>query len=288
MSHTIQSYIHEDTSTFTHLLVDTGTGSCAIVDPVLGYDPKSGKTDTGFIDQILSDIESRGLDLKLVLETHAHADHLTSAAYIRDKTGASIVIGQKIKGIQTTFASIFNEGETFRADGSQFDILLADGAELMLGDTRIHSMATPGHTPACASYVINDTDVFIGDTLFMPDVGTARCDFPGGDAGTLYDSIRKLLSLGDDVVLHMCHDYPPEARTELRSAVTVGEQRRDNIHVSDEHSRDDFIKMRTQRDSGLAMPRLIFPSLQVNIRAGDFPEPENNGVSYLKVPLNQF
>ena len=288
MSHTIQSYIHEDTSTFTHLLVDDGSLSCAIVDPVLDYDPKSGKTDTGFIDRILDDIASRGLNLKLVLETHAHADHLTSAAYIREKTGANIVIGQKIKGIQKTFASIFNEAEDFRPDGSQFDILLGDGAELMLGDTRIKSMATPGHTPACASYLINDTDVFVGDTLFMPDVGTARCDFPGGDAGTLYDSIRKLLSLGDDVLLHMCHDYPPESRAELRSAVTVGEQRRDNIHVSDDHSRDDFISMRTERDSGLAMPRLIFPSLQVNIRAGDFPAPENNGVSYLKVPLNQF
>ena len=288
MSHTIQSYIHEDTSTFTHLLVDDGSLSCAIVDPVLDYDPKSGKTDTGFIDRILDDIASRGLNLKLVLETHAHADHLTSAAYIREKTGANIVIGQKIKGIQKTFASIFNEAEDFRPDGSQFDILLGDGAELMLGDTRIKSMATPGHTPACASYLINDTDVFVGDTLFMPDVGTARCDFPGGDAGTLYDSIRKLLSLGDDVLLHMCHDYPPESRAELRSAVTVGEQRRDNIHVSDDHSRDDFINMRTKRDSGLAMPRLIFPSLQVNIRAGDFPAPENNGVSYLKVPLNQF
>lgn len=288
MSHTIQSYIHEDTSTFTHLLVDDGSLSCAIVDPVLDYDPKSGKTDTGFIDRILDDIASRALNLKLVLETHAHADHLTSAAYIREKTGASIVIGQEIKGIQKTFASIFNETEDFRADGSQFDILLGDGAELLLGDTRIKSIATPGHTPACASYVINESDVFVGDTLFMPDVGTARCDFPGGDAGTLYDSIGKLLALGDDVVLHMCHDYPPESRTELRSAVTVGEQRRDNIHVGDKHSRDDFIAMRTKRDSGLAMPRLIFPSLQVNIRAGDFPAPENNGVSYLKVPLNQF
>jgi glyoxylase-like metal-dependent hydrolase (beta-lactamase superfamily II) len=288
MSHTIQSYIHEDTSTFTHLLVDDGSLSCAIVDPVLDYDPKSGKTDTGFIDRILDDIASRALNLKLVLETHAHADHLTSAAYIREKTGASIVIGQEIKGIQKTFASIFNETGDFRADGSQFDILLGDGAELLLGDTRIKSIATPGHTPACASYVINESDVFVGDTLFMPDVGTARCDFPGGDAGTLYDSIGKLLALGDDVVLHMCHDYPPESRTELRSAVTVGEQRRDNIHVGDKHSRDDFIAMRTKRDSGLAMPRLIFPSLQVNIRAGDFPAPENNGVSYLKVPLNQF
>ena len=287
MSHTIQSYIHEDTSTFTHLLVDDGSLSCAIVDPVLDYDPKSGKTDTGFIDRILDDIASRGLN-PLVLETHAHADHLTSAAYIREKTGANIVIGQKIKGIQKTFASIFNEAEDFRADGSQFDIPLGDGAELLLGDTRIKSIATPGHTPACASYVINESDVFVGDTLFMPDVGTARCDFPGGDAGTLYDSIGKLLALGDDVVLHMCHDYPPESRTELRSAVTVGEQRRDNIHVGDKHSRDDFIAMRTKRDSGLAMPRLIFPSLQVNIRAGDFPAPENNGVSYLKVPLNQF
>lgn len=287
MSYTIKSYLHEDTSTFTHLLTDTASRECAIIDPVLDYDAKSGSTSTGFIDQILSDIRDQGLKLTYVLETHAHADHLTSAAYIRAETGAKIVIGQKIKGIQKTFAAIFNEPACFTPNGSQFDVLLADGEELMLGGTRIRSMSTPGHTPACASYLVDDSDVFVGDTLFMPDVGTARCDFPGGDAGTLYDSVKKLLALGDDVVLHMCHDYPPDDRP-VRSSVTVAEQRQDNIHVSDKHSRDDFIAMRTKRDSGLEMPRLILPSLQVNIRAGDLPEPENNGVRYLKVPLNQF
>ncbi|WP_369983810.1 MBL fold metallo-hydrolase [Thalassolituus sp.] len=287
MSYRIKSYFHQDTSTFTHLLWDVESSECAVIDPVMDFDSKAGRTTTVFIDEVLADVQEQGLFIKYVMETHAHADHLTSAAYIREKTGAKLVIGARITGIQKVFSGIFNEGSALRVDGSQFDILLDDGEALFLGDTRIQSMATPGHTPACASYVVEQRDVFVGDTLFMPDVGSARCDFPGGDAGTLYDSVQRVLALGDDVVLHMCHDYPPGKR-DVRSAVTVAEQRRNNIHVGDQHSRDDFIRMRTERDAELEMPRLIFPSLQVNIRAGDFPEPESNGVSYLKIPMNQF
>ena len=285
-THSIQSYFHDDTSTFTHVLTDIATGQCAIIDPVLDYDAKSGRTSTDFIDQVLAGIAESASTLVYVLETHAHADHLTSAAYIRQRTGAKIVIGQQITGIQHTFAGIFNESERFPTDGSQFDILLAAGDEIALGKTHIRAIATPGHTPACVTYLVDDTDAFIGDTLFMPDTGTARCDFPGGDANALYDSVQMLFALGDDVNLHLCHDYPPTDRA-VCSVVTVAEQKAKNVHVGNKQTRDSFIELRTQRDAGLAVPRLIFPSLQVNIRAGDFPAPEDNGVSYLKIPLNK-
>ncbi|MDF1764018.1 MAG: MBL fold metallo-hydrolase [Oleibacter sp.] len=285
MSIDIKSYFHEDTSTFTHLLCDLATSQCAIIDPVLGYDHKAGRTDTAFIDNILDDIKARCSTLMYVLETHAHADHLSSAAYLRQHTGAKVVIGHGILGIQQCFAEIFNEQASFLRDGSQFDRLLNDGETLMLGETCIQALATPGHTPACMSYLVNDSDVFVGDTLFPPDIGSARCDFPGGDASVLYDSAKRLLALGDDVVMHMCHDYPKTDRA-VRSSMTVAEQRRDNIHVGEQHHRENFIELRTSRDKTLAMPMLILPALQVNIRAGDFPEPESNGVAYLKVPVN--
>lgn len=282
----IQSYFHKETNTFTHVLTDLASGQCAIIDPVLDYDAKSGRTSTAFIDQVLADIAESAASLVYVLETHAHADHLTSAAYIRQSTGAKIVIGKKITGIQKTFATIFNEDNRFCTDGSQFDVLLTEGDVISLGDTQIRAIATPGHTPACATYLIDDTDAFIGDTLFMPDTGTARCDFPGGDANTLYDSIQRLFALGDEVQLHLCHDYPPTER-DVFSVVSVAEQKSQNIHIGGEHTRESFVALRTKRDAGLAVPRLILPSLQVNIRAGDFPEPEDNGVSYLKIPLNK-
>lgn len=285
MSHQIESFFHEDTFTYTHLLTDTGSGLAALIDPVLDFDQKSGRTGTQFIDAILAIIASRNLSLSYILETHAHADHLTSADYLRQRTGARVVIGLPITRVQQTFKKIFNEDGRFQPDGHQFDHLLGDGESLMLGSTRITAMATPGHTPACMSLVVNDSDVFVGDTLFMPDVGSARCDFPGGDAGTLFDSVQKVLALGNDVVLHMCHDYPPEGRA-VRSSTTVAEQRAANIHMRDGISRDEFIRMRQARDATLDMPRLILPSLQVNIRAGAMPEPEENGVSYLKLPLN--
>lgn len=285
-SNRIQSYFHGDTNTFTHVLTDMASGQCAIIDPVLDYDAKSGRTATVFIDQILADIAESASSLIYVLETHAHADHLTSAAYIRQHTGAKIVIGQEIIGIQKIFSEIFNEDDSFFTDGSQFDILLAAEDEIILGETHIRAIATPGHTPACASYLVDNTDAFIGDTLFMPDTGTARCDFPGGDASTLYDSVQTIFGLGDEVILHLCHDYPPTER-DVCSSVTVAEQKADNIHVGGKNTRESFIALRTKRDAGLAVPRLILPSLQVNIRAGEFPAPENNGVSYLKIPLNK-
>jgi glyoxylase-like metal-dependent hydrolase (beta-lactamase superfamily II) len=285
-THSIQSYFHDDTSTFTHVLTDIATGQCAIIDPVLDYDAKSGRTSTDFIDQVLAGIAESASTLVYVLETHAHADHLTSAAYIRQRTGAKIVIGQQITSIQHTFSGIFNESERFPTDGSQFDVLLAAGDEITLGKTHVRAIATPGHTPACVTYLVDDTDAFIGDTLFMPDTGTARCDFPGGDANALYDSVQTLFALGDDINLHLCHDYPPTDRA-VCSVVTVAEQKAKNIHVGNKQTRDSFIELRTQRDAGLAVPRLILPSLQVNIRAGDFPAPEDNGVSYLKIPLNK-
>lgn len=285
-SNRIRSYFHGDTNTFTHVLTDMASGQCAIIDPVLDYDAKSGRTATVFIDQILADIAESTSSLIYVLETHAHADHLTSAAYIRQHTGAKIVIGQEITGIQQIFSGIFNEDDSFCTDGSQFDILLAAEDEITLGETHIRAIATPGHTPACATYLVDNTDAFIGDTLFMPDTGTARCDFPGGDASTLYDSVQTIFGLGDEVNLHLCHDYPPTERA-VCSSVTVAEQKADNIHVGGKHTRESFIALRTKRDAGLAVPKLILPSLQVNIRAGEFPAPENNGVSYLKIPLNK-
>lgn len=281
----ITSFLHQDTSTYTHVLSDRATGCTAIIDPVLDFDQKSGRTSTISADQVLAHIRAHDLTLKYVLETHAHADHLSSADYIRRQSGARVVIGKPIVQVQQTFGKIFNEGERFKADGQQFDLLLGEGDELTLGNSLIRVMNTPGHTPACISYVVNDRDVFVGDTLFMPDIGTARCDFPGGDAGTLYDSIQRLLALGDEVVLHLCHDYPPADRP-MSSSCTVADQKAANIHVRTGISRDEFIALRTRRDATLDMPRLILPSLQVNIRAGALPEPEANGVAYLKLPLN--
>jgi glyoxylase-like metal-dependent hydrolase (beta-lactamase superfamily II) len=283
----IQSFYHQDTSTYTHWLEDTEHHLSLIVDPVLDFDQKSGRTSTGFIDAILGQLAQQDSRLVYVLETHAHADHLTAADYLRRKFGADIVIGQPIKKVQEIFREVFNEPQSFVADGHQFDVLVAEGDSLILGNHQIRVLATPGHTPACVSYVVDDQLAFIGDTLFAPDTGTARCDFPGGDANTLYDSIQKLFALGDEARLYLCHDYPPAGR-ELISSVTVAEQRHQNIHVRDSISREEFVALRTERDRGLEMPRLILPSLQVNIRAGALPEAEDNGVAYLKLPLNRF
>lgn len=282
---TVTSFLHADTSTYTHVVTDQASGEAAVVDPVLDFDQKSGRTGTASADQLLSFLAEKGLRLTWILETHAHADHLSAADYLRCQTGAAVVIGKPIVQVQETFRKIFNEGPQFRADGHQFDRLVGEGDELALGESRIRVMNTPGHTPACLCFVVNGTDAFVGDTLFMPDVGTARCDFPGGDAGTLYDSIQRLLALGDDVTLHLCHDYPPSDRP-MSASTTVAAQKAGNIHVRDGISRDEFIAMRSARDASLDMPRLILPSLQVNIRAGALPEPDANGVSYLRLPLN--
>jgi glyoxylase-like metal-dependent hydrolase (beta-lactamase superfamily II) len=285
MSTRIHSYFHAETFTFSHWILDTDSGLSALVDPVLDFDQKSGRTASVFVDGILADINSVGSTLTLVLETHAHADHLSAGDYVRTRTAAQIVIGKPITTVQKTFAAIFNEGADLALDGSQFDVLVSDGDVLALGNSCIQVLATPGHTPACVSYYLNDTDVFVGDTLFAPDVGSARCDFPGGDATTLHASVQRLLALGDEVIMHMCHDYPPTDRAVI-SAVSVGEQRLGNIHIREGVTSDEFVLLRTTRDANLDMPRLILPSLQVNIRAGAFPAPEANGTSYLKMPLN--
>lgn len=285
MSSRIETFFDTETSTASHLLLDESSKQVAIVDPVMGFDQKSGRTDFTMITAMLERVKELGGEVKYVLETHAHADHLTSADHIRDLTSARIVIGESIVQVQHTFADIFNEAESFRRDGSQFDVLVGEGDELMLGDTRITIMATPGHTPACVSYRVGDYAVFVGDTIFMPDVGSARCDFPGGDARMLYRSVQRLLSLDDEVRLYLCHDYPPSER-EVQTCVTVKEQRTANIHMKLGISEDDFVHMRSNRDAQLDVPRLILPSLQVNIRAGALPQAEDNGTHYLKLPLN--
>jgi len=283
MTVSISTYFHEDTFTATHLVVDKDSGEAVIIDPVMDFDQKSGHTSFAFIDEVLA--AAQGFKLTYVLETHAHADHLSAGDYIRQQTGARVVIGKPITQVQSTFANIFNEGPEFKSDGHQFDVLVSDGDELRLGEHVIRVLTTPGHTPACVSYVLNDSDVFVGDTLFMPDVGSARCDFPGGDAATLYQSVQKLLALGDGVMMHLCHDYPPEGR-DIQTSISVAQQKADNIHLGEHISEAEFIAMRSARDEQLEVPRLILPSLQVNIRAGALPAAEDNGVSYLKMPLN--
>ena len=257
---------------------------CAIIDPVLDYDPKSGRTRTTSADKLISFVQEKNLQIEWILETHAHADHLSAAHYLKKKIGGKIAIGAAITNVQDVFKRIFHLEPEFRSDGHQFDLLLQDGETFAIGALTVEALSVHGHTPACMAYRIGDA-VFVGDTLFMPDVGTARCDFPGGDAHMLYRSIRKLLSLPAETRLFMCHDYPPESRSAAWET-TVAEQRAKNIHVHDGVSEEEFAKMRTERDATLQMPVLILPSVQVNIRAGEMPPPEDNGVSYLKIPIN--
>jgi len=282
----IKSFYHHPTYTWTHVLSDPATGKAAIIDPVLDYDGASAHTGTESVDEVLQYVKDNNLDVEYVLETHAHADHLTAAKHIQETLKTPVIIGDGIKKVQKTFKPIYNLGAGFSTDGSQFDRLMTEGEVIKVGDLELKALHTPGHTNDSMSYLV-DKDVFIGDTLFAPDYGTARCDFPGGDAGKLYDSIQKLYALGDDVVMHLCHDYPPEHR-EPQSAFTVAEQKKHNVHVHEGVTREEFIALRTARDKTLAAPRLIIPSIQVNIRAGAFPEPEGNGMVYLKTPLNTF
>jgi glyoxylase-like metal-dependent hydrolase (beta-lactamase superfamily II) len=266
-------------------VVHSGPGSaCAIIDSVLDYDSKSGRTRTVSADQVIAYVREMGLQVQWILETHAHADHLSAAPYLKRELGGQIGIGEQITRVQKVFKGIFNLEPEFRLDGSQFDRLLADGQSLSLGPLTGRVMGVPGHTPACVAYQFGDA-VFVGDTLFMPDVGTARCDFPGGDARTLYTSIHKLLSLPPQTRLFMCHDYPPAGRP-ISFETTVAEQRARNIHVHEGISAEQFVKMRTERDATLEMPVLILPAVQVNIRAGQMPPKESNGVAYLKIPID--
>jgi glyoxylase-like metal-dependent hydrolase (beta-lactamase superfamily II) len=280
----VHGIFDKDTWTITYI-VHQGIGSaCAIIDSVLDYDPKSGRTTTTSAEKVLDYVKQNQLQVAWILETHAHADHLSAAPYLRKHLGGKIAIGDHITQVQKTFKGVFNLEPSFKHDGSQFDHLLAKDETFKVGELIGKVLFVPGHTPACVAYKFDDT-VFVGDTLFMPDVGTARCDFPGGDARTLYASIRKILSLPAKTRLFMCHDYPPNDRP-LAFETTVSEQRTKNIHVHDGITEAQFVEMRTKRDATLEMPILILPAVQINIRAGELPPKEANGVAYLKIPLN--
>jgi glyoxylase-like metal-dependent hydrolase (beta-lactamase superfamily II) len=281
---TIQSFFDPDTSTVTHVVSDPQTLRAAIIDSVLDYDPKSGRTSYASADRVIAHVWQKGLTVEWLLETHAHADHLSAASHLKEKLGGKIGIGRHIRDVQRVFKKIFNAKHMDTA-GADFDHLFEDGEQFKIGQLDVRVLHTPGHTPACLSYVIGK-DAFIGDTLFMPDYGTARCDFPGGDAATLYRSIRKVLALAPDMRLHLCHDYPPTEGRQPSWVTTVAQQRAENIHVRDGITEDTFISMRTTRDKTLPMPTLILPAIQINVRAGKLPRPEDNGVSYLKLPIN--
>jgi glyoxylase-like metal-dependent hydrolase (beta-lactamase superfamily II) len=281
------SFFDEATFTASHVVADRDTGRCAVIDTVLDYNPNSSTTSHASADRLIAEVRSRGLQVEWILETHAHADHLTAAPYVREQLGGRLAIGCNITRVQEVFGRFFNLGPEFRRDGSQFDLLLEDGQTFKVGNIEARAIYTPGHTPACMIYVIGDA-CFVGDTLFMPDYGTARCDFPGGDAASLYRSVRKIFSLPDETRMFLCHDYPPEGRKRYIWETTVGEQRRSNIHIHEGITEQAFVAMRKERDATLELPRLILQSVQVNIRAGHLPPAEDNGRVYLKLPVNAF
>ena len=281
----IKAFFDPDTFTVSYVVHDAGTQRAAIVDSVLDYDPASGRTSFSSADAIIAYVREKELAVDWLLETHAHADHLSAAPYLQEKLGGKIAIGEHIKTVQTVFAKLFNAGSEFQRDGSDFDALFADGDQFKIGDLDVTVLHVPGHTPACIAYVIGDA-AFVGDTMFMPDYGTARADFPGGDARTLFRSLRRILQLPPQTRLFMCHDYLPAGRDEYIWETTVEAERKGNIHAHDGISEDEFVAMREARDATLNMPRLILPSVQVNMRAGHMPPPDDNGVTYLKIPVN--
>ena len=281
---TIRGFFDDKTWTVSYLLTDDATRCAAIVDPVLDFDPKSGRTSTVHADKLLAYIRDHGLLIQWILETHAHADHLSGAQYLQEQTGGRIAIGENIRDVQATFKRLYNLEPSFLPDGRQFDHLFKDAEVFAIGEVEATALLVPGHTPADMAYLV-DGAVFVGDTLFMPDVGTARADFPGGNAPTLYRSIRRILDLPPETRIYVCHDYPPQGR-EPAWETTVAEQRAKNIHVRDGVGEEEFVQMREARDGTLEMPTVILPSLQVNIRAGRLPPSEDNGVSYLKIPMN--
>ena len=280
----VRAFFDEATFTVTYVVSDPDTGRAAIIDPVLDYDPASGRTSTGSADEVITYARDNALSVDWILETHVHADHLSGAPYIKNALGGTTAIGTNVSAVQETFKSVFNLKD-LSTDGSQFDHLFADGENFKVGNLDAQVIATPGHTPACVTYIIGDT-AYVGDTLFMPDFGSARTDFPGGSATQLYDSIQKILALPNETRLFMCHDYKAPGRGEFAWETTVAEQRARNIHINDEVSRDDFVAMREGRDAELGMPKLILPSLQVNLRAGQLPDPEDNDIRYLKIPID--
>ena len=279
----VSAHFDEATNTITYIVKDPSSNHCAIIDSVMDIDYAAGRITYEAADKLIAEIKDRGLTLDWIIETHVHADHLSAAPYLQRELGGKIGVGEKIMVVQETFGKVFNEGTEFQRDGSQFDALFKDGDTYMIGNMQAFAMYTPGHTPACNVHVIGDA-AFAGDTLFMPDGGSARCDFPGGSAGELYDSIQKVLSLPDETRLFMCHDYGPNGRA-IQWETTVAEQKQNNIHVGGGKTRNEFIKFRTERDAQLSMPRLIIPSLQVNMRAGDIPK-DRDGNPMLKVPVN--
>lgn len=279
----IQAFFDPDTHTVTYLVVDAGSGKAAIMDPVLDYEPRSGTVSLRSVERVLAAVAQSGVEVEWILETHAHADHLSAAPYLKQRTGARVGIGEHIREVQKIFRPVFNLQDV-AGDGSEFDHLFRDGERFAIGGLQVEVIHTPGHTPACVSYRIGDA-VFVGDTLFMPDYGTARADFPGGDAATLYRSIQKLLALPPQTRLFMCHDYLPEGRKEHVWETTVAQQRAHNVHVGGAVSEQDFVEMRQERDATLAAPVLLLPSIQVNVRAGRLPPADGNGVRYLRIPL---
>ncbi|WP_406664199.1 MBL fold metallo-hydrolase [Gallaecimonas sp. GXIMD1310] len=283
----VTPFFDEATFTYSYVVQDPGSKAAVVIDSVLDFDPASGRTAFDSADAIIAFVERQSLEVHYLLETHVHADHLSAAPYLKEKLGGQLAIGEHILTVQEVFGKAFNAGSEFARDGSQFDQLLKDGDTLSFGATTVQVFHTPGHTPACVSYLIGDA-LFVGDTLFMPDFGTARCDFPGGSASTLYQSIQKLFTLPDSTRVFLCHDYKAKGRDHYQGETTLGEEKRHNIHIHQGVSEADFVAMREGRDATLSMPRLILPSVQVNMRAGQLPPAEDNGVRYLKLPLNLF
>jgi glyoxylase-like metal-dependent hydrolase (beta-lactamase superfamily II) len=283
----VRAFFDEPTFTVSYVVHDPATKVAAVVDSVLDFDQPSGRTSFESADAMIAHVEAEGLKVEWLLETHAHADHLSAAPYLQERLGGKLVIGAEIVTVQNVFGKVFNEGSSFARDGSQFGQLLVDGDTLMIGEIPLTALHVPGHTPADMAYIIGDA-VFTGDTMFMPDYGSARADFPGGDARQLYYSIRRLMKLPDQSRVFLCHDYKAPNRDEYAWETTMLAERTGNVHVHEGVSEEDFIEMRTRRDATLAMPKLILPSIQVNMRGGRMPEPEENGVSYLKLPLNEF
>ena len=281
----VRAFFDETTFTVSYVVRDPASSACAVIDSVLDYDPASGRTSHGSADAVIAYVRAEGLEVLWQLETHAHADHLSAAPYLQSALGGRLAIGENIVRVQDTFGRLFNAGPDFARDGRQFDHLFKDGERFTIGGLEAVALHVPGHTPACMAYVVGDA-VFVGDTLFMPDYGTARCDFPGGDAATLYRSIQRLLGLPDETRVFLCHDYKAPERKAFAWETTIGVQRRENVHIHSGVSEAEFVALREARDRTLGMPRLILPSVQVNMRAGHLPEPEDNGVRYLKIPLN--
>ncbi|MDO6726495.1 MAG: MBL fold metallo-hydrolase [Cognatishimia sp.] len=286
MTPNVTAFFDEATNTVSYVVADPNGSACAVIDSVLDFDYASGNTDTKSADAVIAFVRDSGLTVEWLLETHVHADHLSAAPYLQEKLGGQIGIGDRITVVQDTFGKVFNEGTEFQRDGSQFDRLFVDGDSLMIGQMRCDIMHTPGHTPACMTFVIGDC-AFVGDTLFMPDFGTARCDFPGGSSELLFQSIQRILSLPDETRVFVGHDYKAPGRDQFAWETTVAEEKASNVHIGGDASKERFIAMRDARDATLSKPKLIIPSLQVNMRAGNMPEPDADGDVYLKVPLNK-